>query len=96
MIERWTQYASTPLDPGLRQFAAEHVVLSYHRIQTQRISFERANRGAVTGFVGNATFTVQSHDTYWLQQVALLAAFARYSGIGIRTTMGLGQVRTIA
>lgn len=93
LIERWAQYAPVALDPDLRQFIAERVVLSHHNIRTQHISFERASRGAVTGFVGRATFTVQSAEPHWLQQMAILAAFARYSGIGVRTTMGLGQAR---
>ncbi len=28
-------------------------------------------------------------------QVAVLAAFARYAGVGYKTTMGMGQVREI-
>lgn len=93
LIERWKAFASVPLHPDLLAFVKECVVISQHRIQTERVSFERSDRGAVVGFVGDAAFTIQSSDAYWLGQLQMLAAFARYSGVGVRTTMGLGQAR---
>ncbi len=90
-IECRSQYAPLLLDPGLRQFIAERVVLSRHRNQTRCISFERAGRRAITGSMGRATFAVQSAEPYGLQQMAMVAVFARYSGSGVQTTIGLGQ-----
>ena len=42
------------------------------------------------GFVGTCTYYVKAKDSS-APQVAALAEFARYSGIGYKTTMGMGQ-----
>jgi CRISPR-associated endoribonuclease Cas6 len=93
LIDRWSRFATVALHPDVRQFIAECVAVSQHRIQTRRVSYERAGRGAVTGFTGTVTFSIQSTDRFWLGQVHMLAAFAMYSGVGVRTTMGMGQAR---
>ncbi len=93
LITRWSAFSSVALHPDLARFVAECVVISQHRIQTRYISFERSARGGTVGFVGDVTFNVLSGDPYWLGLLNMLAAFAVYSGIGVRTTMGLGQVR---
>lgn len=91
--ERWKHYASIELHPDLPAFVRECVVVAYHQIETQRVSFERASKGAVTGFVGRVGYQVATGDTFWMRQLATLGAYALYSGVGIRTGVGLGQVR---
>jgi CRISPR-associated endoribonuclease Cas6 len=91
LYERWKRYATVELHPDLLNFVRECVVVAYHQIETQRVSFERASKGTVTGFVGRVGFQVAVADTFWLRQLATLTAFALYSGVGIRTGMGLGQ-----
>ncbi len=95
LIERWMAFSPVPLHPDLKTFVAQCCTVSSHRIKTRRLSFERSERGAVTGFIGEVTFAFQSSDRYWLSQVNMLSAFAMYSGVGARTTMGLGQVRKL-
>lgn len=93
LYERWKHYAGINLHPDLPAFVRECVLVTYHQIETQRVSFERASKGAVTGFVGRVGFQVAVRDAFWRQQFNTLSAFALYSGVGIRTGMGLGQVR---
>ncbi|MBE2196842.1 MAG: CRISPR system precrRNA processing endoribonuclease RAMP protein Cas6 [Anaerolinea sp.] len=93
LIERWKRYAGIELHPDLLTFVRECVMVVYHQIETQRVSFERASKGAVTGFVGRVGYQVANGDAFWMRQLATLGAYALYSGVGIRTGMGLGQVR---
>ncbi|MHB8625292.1 MAG: CRISPR system precrRNA processing endoribonuclease RAMP protein Cas6 [Aggregatilineales bacterium] len=93
LITRWSAMSTIALHPDLARFVNECVVISQHRIQTRYVSFERSARGGTVGFVGDVTFNVLSGDSYWLGLLNMLAAFAVYSGVGVRTTMGLGQVR---
>ncbi|CAG1004578.1 hypothetical protein ANRL4_03458 [Anaerolineae bacterium] len=93
LYERWKHYAGIDLHPELPAFVRECVLIAYHQIETQRVSFERASKGAVTGFVGKVGFQVAGGDAFWLRHMATLGAFALYSGVGIRTAMGLGQAR---
>lgn len=95
LIDRWTAFSSVALHPDLKTFVSTCVAVSDVRIESRRISFERADRGAATGFTGSVTFSLQSSERFWLDQMHTLAAFALYSGIGVRTTMGLGQVRVV-
>ncbi len=93
LIDRWTHFATVAIHPDLKQFVIENVGIAYHRIQSRRVSFERAGRGTVIGFTGEVAFQINSGNSFWLGQLHMLAAFARYSGVGVRTTMGLGQTR---
>lgn len=93
LITRWSAMSTIALHPDLARFVNECVVISQHRIQTRYVSFERSARGATVGFVGDVTFNAVSSDTYWLGLLNMLAAFAVYGGVGVRTTMGLGQAR---
>lgn len=92
LIDRWARFATVAIHPDLKQFVIENVGFAYHRIQSRRVSFERAARGSEVGFTGEVTYQINSGDSFWLGQLHMLSAFARYSGVGVRTTMGLGQV----
>jgi CRISPR-associated endoribonuclease Cas6 len=39
------------------------------------------------------TYRALGADRYWLGVINLLADFAFYSGVGVQTTTGMGQVR---
>lgn len=94
LLDRWAAFSSVALEPELRQFITEHVAVSEANIHTRRVSFERSDRGAVTGFVGDVSFSIPTSDRHLSAQLHMLAEFARYSGIGVRTTMGLGQTKS--
>jgi len=93
LIDRWNKFASVALHPDLKTFVEQCVSVGSYRIQTRRISYERAGRGSVVGFTGDVTYQVNSSDQFWLGQLHMLSAFALYCGVGVRTAQGLGQVR---
>ncbi len=45
------------------------------------------------GFLGTCTYRLPQEEKYAAQMTGL-AAFARFAGVGYKTTMGMGQVRT--
>jgi CRISPR-associated endoribonuclease Cas6 len=91
LLTRWNAYAGSALHPDLLTVIREQVVIHYHRIRSEQVSFERSNRGTVTGFKGDVTYHVQTGDSFWLGQLHTLAAYAVYAGVGVRTAMGMGM-----
>jgi len=47
------------------------------------------------GGIGRATYSALGGDRYWLATMQMLADFAFYSGVGVKTTSGMGQVRRV-
>lgn len=92
--DRWMRFSPVPLPCDVKTQAVGVEVDSY-QLSTQRVSFERAGRGAFTGFVGEVSYRVTSGDSAFKRAITTLAAYAMYAGVGIRTTMGLGQARAL-
>lgn len=94
LVRRWNAAAPIALPAEVNRFAEECLLISRHRIRTERVVFgEEGERGAFPGFVGSVTYAFRVKDRYWMGLIHLLAAFSLYAGVGQRTTMGLGQVR---
>lgn len=97
LLRRWNATAPATLPAELSRFAEECVAISRHELHSERISFGDAQQhGAFPGFVGTASYAFRVTDRYWMGLIHLLAAFAFYTGVGLRTTMGLGQTRKLA
>jgi CRISPR-associated endoribonuclease Cas6 len=92
LIDRWMRFSPIPLHSDLREWVRLNVGIAAHRIETRTVEARRAGHGAYTGFVGEVTFTLLRREPPFAQQVAALAAFAPFAGVGIRTTNGMGQV----
>lgn len=88
----WQAFAPAHLAlPGdWLEWCAEKVFVVAHRVYTVPVSLD--HRESFIGFVGEATF--KALDDKLLYQAALqsLARLAPYSGIGRKTTMGMGAV----
>ena len=96
LLDKWNAFAPIQLHPDVRRFAQECLAVSRYRLETLPVSFgEDGRRGAVAGCVGTCTYAIQVRDKYWMGLIHLLAAFAFYSGVGRRTTTGLGQARAL-
>jgi len=89
LLDRWQAFSPVAVDPDLRQYTEEMVVLSHHALRTRTLAFKEG--GSETGFVGEAAFSTLNADRYWGRVLELLAAFAFYAGVGAKTTMGMGQ-----
>lgn len=79
----------------LRDYVERYVVITQHAIQTAILPFKQHSQ---LGFTGRVIYRLMAPRgsnptmTDWLNR---LAALAFYSGVGYKTTMGLGQVRLI-
>lgn len=92
LIDRWTAFSPVSLPDDLREFAINHAMISRHNIQTRDITFARGRRGTATGFTGDVTFHFTSGQSPHLAFCHTLGAFAAFSGVGAKTSNGLGQV----
>lgn len=68
--------------------------MTNYRLESQVVV--QKNGAPLIGGVGRATYTALGGDRYWLATIQMLADFALYSGVGVKTTIGLGQVRRTA
>ena len=93
LLDKWNAFSPIEVHPDVRRFADECLVVSSYRLQTRRVAFGDGQRGIVPGFVGACRYYVEVPDRYWMGLIQLLAGFSLYAGVGLRTTMGLGQAR---
>lgn len=77
----------------MRRFGEEMVALSNYRLESQVVP--QKDGSPLIGGVGRATYTALGGDRYWLATMQMLADFALYSGVGVKTTIGMGQVRRV-
>ena len=92
LLARWNVFAPLTLPDDVRRYAQECLAVSRYRLQSHAVQFGQA---ISVGFTGQCQYTALVWDPYWLRVVSLLAAYAFYSGVGLRTTVGMGQVRSI-
>jgi CRISPR-associated endoribonuclease Cas6 len=96
LLDKWNAFAPIQLHPDLRRFADECLVVSSYRLETRPVSFgQEGERGALSGCVGVCRYYAENPDRYWLGMIHLLAGFGLFAGVGLRTTMGLGQARPL-
>lgn len=99
LAKQWELFAPTSLrmeKQGMtpRMFAAwcnEQIIVTSYTLTTSHVP---SSKFGLTGFQGSVTYEVKSIPTApEVQWVASLARFALFSGIGYKTTMGMGQAR---
>lgn len=93
LVDRWNAFSPITLSPDVRRFGEEMVALSSYHLESQAV--QQKNGVPIIGGVGRATYTALGGDRYWLATMQMLADFALYSGVGVKTTIGLGQVRRV-
>jgi CRISPR-associated endoribonuclease Cas6 len=92
LVRSWNRYAPAVLQidkVALRDFVTQQVMISDYDLHTARAFFATH---AQKGFMGSCTYQVKSNKGC-APQVAALAEFARYAGVGSKTTSGMGQAR---
>ncbi len=90
LVDRWNAFSPITLSPEVRRFGEEMVALSNYRLQS--IPVLQKSGAPLIGGVGRATYSALGGDRYWLATMNMLADFAFYSGVGVKTTIGMGQV----
>lgn len=93
LVDRWNAFSPLALSPDARRFAAEMLALTRYRLRSRPV----AHKGSALriGGVGTASYRALGRDRYWLSAIQMLAEFARYSGVGVQTTTGMGQARRL-
>lgn len=94
LLERWNAFAPLSFPPEARRYAAECLALTRYELSTRAIPVKG---GALrVGCVGQASYTSLSYDRYWMSLMGVLAAFARFAGVGAGASHGLGQCEAIS
>jgi CRISPR-associated endoribonuclease Cas6 len=91
LLERWNSVAPITLPPEVRRFAGECLVISRYDLRSTKIA---SFGGGETAFTGRCTFTATNRDRYYLHCCAALLRLAFFSGVGAKTSMGFGVVRS--
>lgn len=91
LLDRWNYLSPLPLDIALRSWCRAAVEAS--RFDLETILFESKQRIKLVGAVGTITYWVRDPQPEGARLLHLLTEFAFYSGVGMKTTMGMGQVR---
>lgn len=93
LLERWNAFAPIAFPPETKRFAAECLAISRYELRSAPVPGKSGSLRM--GGVGQATYTTLNYDRYWMSVIGVLAAFAKYSGVGAGTTGGLGQCRQV-
>ncbi len=96
LVRKWNLYAPEvlhiePMD--LRWFVEQQMLVSDYTLSTTTLSFPRYSQ---KGFTGVCTYLLKGQEeSRYGTLVSCLAEFARYAGVGYKTTMGMGQTQAI-
>lgn len=91
LFNRWNAFAPFRLPDWLYDTAHADVVIDQIQIQTETITFAGGRKGVVPGFTGRVTYRLLCSEEA-RRYLHALAGFAKYGGVGIKTTVGMGQV----
>ena len=104
LAKRWQELAPPELAEIVqaerieRYIEADGIVFEDHALQTHQVQFSRHPQ---RGFFGSSTYSLRGPDETDIppgqlsvrQQLVLLSQLAFYTGVGYKTTMGMGQLR---
>jgi CRISPR-associated endoribonuclease Cas6 len=92
----WNNFAPPPLQldrRALRTYLDNHVVVK--RLDNVHTRMLRYRRSYQIGFVGRVTYGLMADNEIARAQLNALADAALYTGVGYKTTMGMGQCRRV-
>ncbi len=96
LFQKWRDATPYRLSRQLNRSISEMIELKSADIREHTIRFARGQKGVVPCFTGTATYVIHEPESHLRRQLQLLAKFARYSGVGVQTTVGLGQADVIS
>lgn len=91
LVERWNAFSPIVLTPEMRRYGEEVMAISRYKLESRSVG--QKGDGLRIGGVGQVTYRALAGDRYWLGVMHMLAEFALYSGVGVQTATGMGQVR---
>jgi len=95
LFQKWRDATPYRLSKELNQSISKMIDLVSADIQEQTIWFARGKKGIVPCFTGTATYAIHETESLLRRQLHLLASFSKYSGVGVQTTVGLGQAEAM-
>jgi len=93
LLNRWNSVSDVELPQEMRNFSEEVIAVGQFNLKT--VVVPQKGKGIRAGAIGDASYTALYDDHYWLGLFQLLADFALYSGVGVQTSTGMGQVRRL-
>jgi len=92
LVRRWNAFAEVKLpEEHVARFAS--IKVSSYDLHTELVQFSRYK---IIGCKGRVDYELpKDASPDFLQVVNALADFASYSGVGVKTTMGMGQVQRL-
>ena len=98
LIDRWNAYAPLRIDPEVLAVVEQAVIIGRYELRTELVPL---GGGVQVGFVGRCGYVlppgrgIRPADEYAWRVLHLMAAYAFFSGIGAKTTMGMGTARGV-
>jgi len=89
----WNRLTGDEIPIGFEEWVAETVFV--REVRHWQTAVYQLKRGTYPGGFGDVTFEALDPAPTFTRILNLLADFAFYSGVGTKTTMGMGQVRRI-
>lgn len=93
LLRQWNRYNGIQLPTDVVTFATECIAVRRHRLQSNVLFFDGSNYPPETGTTGWCQYVITSGDLYWRGVIHALAEYCTFAGVGIRTAVGMGQVR---
>ena len=89
LLSRWNKYSGIEFT----QIAIESIFPSFVNIHTEILADSRSK---FIGIIGEVTYKILGEiEPMQIKQINALADFALYSGVGRKTTMGMGMMRRL-
>lgn len=90
LINKWSEFSSfgEVKYPGELEFIDNSIFIAEHNIKTRLFYIDK---GKITGFIGTLSIRT-NNDEQLLKLISMLSHYSTYCGIGIKTSMGMGQV----
>lgn len=93
LLTKWNAFSAVKFEDSIKDTFPECIVPSQYRLETRILDFVTYKE---IGFEGVCSYTINSGvNKEAVRQINALADFAFYSGVGAKTTMGMGQTRRI-
>lgn len=92
LYRRWNSFANDKLPPGLDEVIKSKIEIIEQDTKHRNLNFARGRKGVIPGFHGTVRYSVRDDSHEVRQLLNVLAFFATFSGVGIKTTVGMGQV----
>lgn len=96
LLDHWNLFNDVQLHPDTRRFADACIEARRIRLRSNTVALALGEHTAlIAGFRGTCRYALLRADRYWIGIVQTLAAYAFYAGVGLHTTMGMGQTQML-